>query len=87
MRWALLLKKQKGSDKCPKRSVSRPITKDEEEVAETLYALAEMFSNKNSSDKSKQDYESSGPKPLDLPEAKDNHRPAFEGFEMSISVV
>ncbi|KAK8560458.1 hypothetical protein V6N13_082896 [Hibiscus sabdariffa] len=35
--------KQGGSDGCKEASVSRAITKDEEEVVETLYALAGMF--------------------------------------------
>ncbi|PON70734.1 hypothetical protein PanWU01x14_077600 [Parasponia andersonii] len=68
--------KQRGYCLCPKRSVSGPITKDEEEVAETLYALAGMFSNNNSNDKSKQDYEALEPKPLDLPALEENRSSA-----------
>ncbi|XP_062098545.1 uncharacterized protein LOC133804388 isoform X2 [Humulus lupulus] len=62
--------KQRASDKCPKRTISGPITKDEEEVAETLYALAGMFINNNSNDKSKQVTESLEPNPSDFPESK-----------------
>ncbi|PON93885.1 hypothetical protein TorRG33x02_102750 [Trema orientale] len=68
--------KQRGYCLCPKRSVSGPITKDEEEVAETLYALAGMFSNKNSNDKSKQGHEAFVPKPLDLPALEEENRSA-----------
>ncbi|KAK8623285.1 hypothetical protein V6N13_118173 [Hibiscus sabdariffa] len=40
--------KQGGSDGCKEASVSRAITKDEQEVVETLYALAGMFPDDDS---------------------------------------
>ncbi|XVE94566.1 hypothetical protein REPUB_Repub02eG0020000 [Reevesia pubescens] len=47
----LTLKRE--SDKSRKETVSGPITKDEEEVVETLYALAGMFPDSDSMDKKK----------------------------------
>lgn len=38
----------------PREVVSGPITKDEEEVAETLYALAGMFPDNDSNQNSKE---------------------------------
>lgn len=63
--------------------MSGPITKDEEEVVETLYALAGMFPNNvasESSDKSKLDSEFLEVDPSTLPEPKETHKPVFEGF-------
>ncbi|GMP31531.1 hypothetical protein CsSME_00005703 [Camellia sinensis var. sinensis] len=56
-------------------SPSRPITKDEEEVVETLYALANMFPNNN---KNGLDGELGKPKSWHLPEGESS-RPACEG--------
>ncbi|THG12122.1 hypothetical protein TEA_027214 [Camellia sinensis var. sinensis] len=56
-------------------SPSRPITKDEEEVVETLYALADMFPNNN---KNGLDGELGKPKSWHLPEGESS-RPACEG--------
>lgn len=75
-----LLKKQRVSHR---QTVSGPITKDEEEVVETLYALAGMFPNNvasESSDKSKLDSEFLEVDPSTLPEPKETHKPVFEGF-------
>ncbi|XP_061355831.1 uncharacterized protein LOC133300326 isoform X2 [Gastrolobium bilobum] len=43
-----------GADWSPREGVSGPITKDEEEVVETLYALAGMFPNKGSNHNSRE---------------------------------
>ncbi|CAL5435963.1 unnamed protein product [Camellia sinensis] len=56
-------------------SPSRPITKDEEEVVETLYALADMFPNNN---KNGLDGELGKPKSWPLPEGESS-RLACEG--------
>ncbi|XP_028078174.1 uncharacterized protein LOC114280055 isoform X1 [Camellia sinensis] len=56
-------------------SPSRPITKDEEEVVETLYALVDMFPNNN---KNGLDGELGKPKSWPLPEGESS-RPACEG--------
>ncbi|KAL5557892.1 hypothetical protein UlMin_034103 [Ulmus minor] len=69
---------QGGSDKSPKRSVSMPITKDEEEVAETLYALAGMFPDNSANDESKPKCKSAEAIPSDFPDLKDIDTPAFE---------
>ncbi|XP_024026575.1 uncharacterized protein LOC21399121 isoform X3 [Morus notabilis] len=72
--------KQRRADKCPKQTVSVPITKDEEEVADTLYALAGMFfnTNNNANDKPKKNHESSKAKPSDLQQSKGSHKPTLE---------
>lgn len=57
-------------------SPSRPITKDEEEVVETLYALADMFPNNN---KNGLDGELGKPKSWPLPEGESS-RLACEGL-------
>ncbi|KAB1203664.1 hypothetical protein CJ030_MR8G002770 [Morella rubra] len=62
--------KHGGSNWSLEQTVSGPITKDEEEVVETLYALAGMFPNSDAnekSEKSKLDSESKEGKPLALP--------------------
>lgn len=41
----MLFQTQPGPDWSSKQSVCGPITKDEEEVVETLYSLAGMFTN------------------------------------------
>ena len=76
----LFLKKQGGSDKLPRKSVTGPITKDEEEVVETLYALAGMFPNNDANEKSKLDSESMAAEPSATPESKESPMPTLEGF-------
>lgn len=63
------MKKQGGSE----------ITKDEEEVVETLYALAGLFPRNDSNDNGKVDCESFDANPSALPESKEGLTPAFEG--------
>lgn len=77
---AFVLKKQGGSDKCLKPTVSMPITKEEEEVADALYALSGMFFHNKANDKSKENQESSEANPSDLPQSKGSHKPTIEGF-------
>ncbi|GMI91326.1 hypothetical protein like AT1G75730 [Hibiscus trionum] len=60
--------KQGESDWSGKSTVSGPITKDEEEVVETLYALAGMFPDGNSMDKNKMNGEPVEVKPSAPPE-------------------
>ncbi|GMP44742.1 hypothetical protein CsSME_00013536 [Camellia sinensis var. sinensis] len=60
----------------PDGSPSRPITKDEEEVVETLYALADMFPNNN---KNGLDGELEKPKSYPSPEGESS-RPACEDY-------
>ncbi|XP_021284272.1 uncharacterized protein LOC110416582 isoform X3 [Herrania umbratica] len=61
-----------------KPTVSGPITKDEEEVAETLYALAGMFPDSDSMDKNKLSGESIEVKPSAPPEAVESPVTAIE---------
>lgn len=70
--------KHGGSDKSPRKSVTGPITKDEEEVVETLYALAGMFPNNNANEKSKLDSESMAAEPSAMPESKESPMPTLE---------
>nr|XP_023914948.1 uncharacterized protein LOC112026492 isoform X1 [Quercus suber] len=70
--------KQCGSDKFPRKTVTGPITKDEEEVVETLYALAGMFPNNDASEKSKLDSESMEAKPSAMPVSKESPMPTLE---------
>ncbi|XP_048226976.1 uncharacterized protein LOC8274655 isoform X2 [Ricinus communis] len=58
-----------------KHSISGPITKDEEEVVETLYALAGMFPDNELDTKTKLDSASLDASPSALPEASENHPP------------
>ncbi|KAF3944869.1 hypothetical protein CMV_028713 [Castanea mollissima] len=67
-----------GSDKFPRKNVTGPITKDEEEVVETLYALAGMFPNNDASEKSKLDSESIEAKPSAMPVSKESPMPTLE---------
>ncbi|GLU04572.1 hypothetical protein SLE2022_217100 [Rubroshorea leprosula] len=60
--------KERDSEWSTKLSVSGPITKDEEEVVETLYALAGMFPDNDTIDKNKLDNESLEEKPSAPPE-------------------
>ncbi|KAM1434390.1 hypothetical protein ACFX13_043199 [Malus domestica] len=54
------------------------ITKDEEEVVETLYALAGLFPRNDANDNSKVDCESLDANPSALPESRESLTPAFE---------
>ncbi|KAL6295577.1 hypothetical protein ACE6H2_003719 [Prunus campanulata] len=72
--------KQGGSDRSLRETVSGDITKDEEEVVETLYALAGLFPNNDANDNSKLDTESLDANPSALPEFKETPTPAFEGL-------
>lgn len=74
------MKKQRGTDRSSGQTISGPITKDEEEVVETLYALAGMFPNDVASDKSKLDSEYLETDPSALPEPKETHTPVLEGL-------
>ncbi|KAF5455774.1 hypothetical protein F2P56_025320 [Juglans regia] len=56
--------KHGGSDWSPEQTLSGPITKDEEEVVETLYALAGMFPNNDANEKSKVESKSREQKPV-----------------------
>ncbi|XP_027329660.1 uncharacterized protein LOC113846042 isoform X3 [Abrus precatorius] len=63
----------------PREGISGPITKDEEEVAETLYALAGMFPYNGSNHSSgAQDVESLPDNSLVLQESEDNASAALE---------
>ncbi|XP_057973141.1 uncharacterized protein LOC131161411 [Malania oleifera] len=68
---------QEDLDQQPRRAISGPITKDEEEVVETLYALAGMFPDNDTTDKSKLEGE-----PSTLPNAaRESSLPASEASE------
>ncbi|XP_059459880.1 uncharacterized protein LOC132189248 isoform X3 [Corylus avellana] len=62
----------------PEQTLSGPITKDEEEVVETLYALAGMFPGNDVNEKSKLDSESMEEKPSALPESRESTMPSLE---------
>lgn len=70
--------KQGESDWSRKATVSGPITKDEEEVVETLYALAGMFPDGDSMDKNKLSGESSEVKSSPPPETVESPVTAIE---------
>ncbi|XP_050233164.1 uncharacterized protein LOC126681652 isoform X2 [Mercurialis annua] len=70
--------KQEGPNWSIKQSVTGPITKDEEEVVETLYALAGMFPDNERDRKTKFDTSSSDASPSALPEACEKHPPQLE---------
>lgn len=57
-----------GSSRCIKEELDGPITKDEEEVAETLYALAGMVPDVDTLSESKINSQLPEVKSLDLPE-------------------
>ncbi|OMO87411.1 hypothetical protein CCACVL1_09054 [Corchorus capsularis] len=61
-----------------KPTISGPITKDEEEVVETLYALAGMFPDNDTVDKNKLSGESMQVKPLSPPEAVESPPSSIE---------
>ncbi|KAF5462129.1 hypothetical protein F2P56_018160 [Juglans regia] len=64
--------KHGGSDWSPEQTFSGQITKEEEEVVETLYALAGMFPNNDANEKSKLDTEYTEARPLAFPESREN---------------
>ncbi|XP_041021425.1 uncharacterized protein LOC121262845 isoform X3 [Juglans microcarpa x Juglans regia] len=64
--------KHRGSDWSPEQTFSGQITKEEEEVVETLYALAGMFPNNDANEKSKLDREYTEARPLAFPESREN---------------
>ncbi|XP_022756621.1 uncharacterized protein LOC111304309 [Durio zibethinus] len=70
--------KQGESDRSTKATVSGPITKDEEEVVETLYALAGMFPDGESMDKNKLSGESIEVKSSAPPETVESPVSAIE---------
>ncbi|XP_022772655.1 uncharacterized protein LOC111315300 isoform X3 [Durio zibethinus] len=70
--------KQGELDWSGKATVSGPITKDEEEVVETLYALAGMFLDSNSMDKNKLSGEPIEVKSSDPPETVESAVTAIE---------
>ncbi|THG03881.1 hypothetical protein TEA_000595 [Camellia sinensis var. sinensis] len=72
-------KQQRDSEGSPSQIIVRPITKDEEEVVETLYALAEMFPFPNNN-KSDSDCELTKAKSSPMREGE-NSRPRLEGSE------
>ncbi|XP_031283155.1 uncharacterized protein LOC116141822 [Pistacia vera] len=74
--------KQGSSDWTPKQAVGS-ITKDEEEVVETLYALAEMFSDNDTTNKNKLENSPSEAKPPALPECRESPTTAFEASAVS----
>lgn len=57
-----------GSSRCMEEELEGPITKDEEEVAETLYALAGMIPDTDTLSESKINSQLPEVKSLDLPE-------------------
>ncbi|XP_042987716.1 uncharacterized protein LOC122315694 isoform X2 [Carya illinoinensis] len=65
--------KHGGSDWAPEQTLSGPITKDEEEVVETLYALAGMFPNNDANEKSK--VESKSREQKSVPESRASSMP------------
>ncbi|XP_044511292.1 uncharacterized protein LOC123229502 isoform X2 [Mangifera indica] len=69
--------KQGGLDWTTKQALGS-ITKDEEEVVETLYALAEMFSDNDTTDKNKLENSPSEAKHPALPECRESPTTAFE---------
>lgn len=75
----LVLKKQ--GDRSPKETVSGPITKDEEEVVETLYALAGLvFPNNEANGNSKVHSEAFDANASALTESKNSAKPEVEGL-------
>ncbi|KAJ0086442.1 hypothetical protein Patl1_09549 [Pistacia atlantica] len=74
--------KQGSSEWTPKQAIGS-ITKDEEEVVETLYALAEMFSDNDTTNKNKLENSPSEAKPPALPECRESPTTAFEDSAVS----
>ncbi|CBI19860.3 unnamed protein product, partial [Vitis vinifera] len=76
--------KHGGSDWSQKQPISGPITKEEEEAVESLYALAGMFPDNDKTDnKGELVGESSESKPLTLPEEGESPAPALVSEEDS----
>ncbi|KAL5780685.1 hypothetical protein ACOSQ2_011422 [Xanthoceras sorbifolium] len=73
------LSMKQGSSDWSTKHAAGPITKDEEEVVETLYALAGMFpDNDSSNDKSKLETTPSEAKPSAFPDCKESPTPVIE---------
>ncbi|KAA8528745.1 hypothetical protein F0562_036100 [Nyssa sinensis] len=75
------LKKSKLNQQGDSEAIAGPITKDEEEVVETLYALVGMFTNNDKTSKTDLDGELSEAKSSALPEGE-SFMPAFEDSEV-----
>lgn len=75
------MKRQGKSERCSKGVLSGPITKDEEEVVETLFALAGLFA-----DKPKGKPELLDPNPSQVSVSNDSP-PAIQGFSLFFSFV
>lgn len=73
------LQQPEESEGSPGQATIRSISKDEEEVVETLYALAGMFSDTENTHKIDSDGKPSKGKSLALPEAE-NSMPVFKGL-------
>ncbi|XP_044475898.1 uncharacterized protein LOC123203557 isoform X2 [Mangifera indica] len=74
--------KQGSSDSTPKQGIGS-ITKDEKEVVETLYALAEMFSDNDNANKNNLENSPSEAKPPALPECRESPPTAFKDSAVS----
>nr|XP_011459115.1 PREDICTED: uncharacterized protein LOC101310091 isoform X2 [Fragaria vesca subsp. vesca] len=78
----------KQGDRSHKETVSGPITKDEEEVVETLYALAGLvFPNNEANGNSKVDSEAFDANTSALPESKNSPKPAVEVGDIKLDPV
>lgn len=80
------LKHPEESEGSPGQATIRSISKDEEEVVETLYALAGMFSDTENTHKIDSDGKPSKAKSLALPEAE-NSMPVFKEVEKDSKIV
>ena len=82
----MLFQTQPGPDWSSKQSVCGPITKDEEEVVETLYSLAGMFANNEEpKNECKLGNASLDTSPSTLQERSESDSPNIEGFFFFIS--
>ncbi|XP_062020505.1 uncharacterized protein LOC133736911 isoform X2 [Rosa rugosa] len=78
----------KQGDRSPKKTVSGPITKDEEEVVETLYALAGLvFPNNEANGNGKVESETLDANASALPESKNSPAPAVEVGDIKLDPV
>ncbi|KAM5565118.1 hypothetical protein ABKV19_019242 [Rosa sericea] len=78
----------KQGDRSPKETVSGPITKDEEEVVETLYALAGLvFPNNEANGNSKVESETLDANASALPDSKNSPMPAVEVGDIKLDPV
>ncbi|XP_040364687.1 uncharacterized protein LOC112171858 isoform X3 [Rosa chinensis] len=78
----------KQGDRSPKETVSGPITKDEEEVVETLYALAGLvFPNNEANGNGKVESETLDANASALPESKNSPAPAVEVGDIKLDPV